>query len=214
MIRIAKSNQVPESLIKTCSYDGDDVKKQLFQDQHNKCYLCEREVTTDFHIEHMKSQENYPALRTEWINLLLSCNYCNPKKGSRYDNIQNPLCSNIEEIIEQRIDYSMMEAVFQSDVDSEQVHNTISLLKIIFNGSSKLRKYKESKFFEEIIGILNKFIQKVNLYKQYPSRFAEEAIRDELSIDKELLGFKYWIIKDDAYLSSVFAKDIIWNKIA
>ena len=33
MIRIAKSNQVPESLIKTCSYDGDDVKKQLRRDR-------------------------------------------------------------------------------------------------------------------------------------------------------------------------------------
>ena len=41
-----------------------------------------------------------------------------------------------------------------------------------------------------------------------------KAVRDELSITKELLGFKYWIIKRDQTLSQVFAADIIWNKTA
>ena len=39
-------------------------------------------------------------------------------------------------------------------------------------------------------------------------------VREELSIDKEMLGFKYWIIKKDEVLSQVFANDIIWNKTA
>ncbi|MBR5982207.1 MAG: HNH endonuclease [Bacteroidales bacterium] len=214
MIRVAKSNKVPESLLKTNSYDGEDVKQQLFHDQHNKCYLCERKVTTDFQIEHFKSQENYPKLRTEWTNLLLSCDYCNQKKGSRYDDILNPLDCNIEDIIEQSLDYSTNKAEFRSEIDSEQVRNTIALLNTIFNGSSMLRKFKEAKFFEEIEGLLNRFVQKVNVYKLSHSLFAEESIRQELSIDEELLGFKYWIIKKDDELSATFANDIVWNKIA
>lgn len=212
MIRIAKSNTVPESLLLTKSYDGEDVKRQLFADQHGKCYLCERMVTTDFQIEHLKSQENYPELKTEWTNLLLSCDYCNPKKGSRFGNILNPLDCNIEEIIEQAIDFKSKTVVFESDNNSEQTMNTISLLNTIFNGISKLRKFKESKFYEEIEGILIRFVQKVTIYKLNPSPFAEDVVRQELGIDKELLGFKYWIIKSDAVLAKTFAKDIIWNK--
>ena len=214
MIRVAKSNKVPESLHKTNSYDGEDVKQQLFLDQHNKCYICERKVTTDFQIEHFKSQKNYPELRTEWTNLLLSCDYCNHKKGNRYDDILNPLDCNIEDIIEQYMDYSTNKAEFRSEIDSEQVRNTLKLLDSIFNGSSKLRKFKEAKFFEEIEGMLNRFIQKVNVYKLSHSSFAEKSIRQELSIDEELLGFKYWIIKKDTELSATFANDIIWNKTA
>lgn len=212
MIRVAKSNTVPESLFLTKSYDGEDVKRQLFADQQGKCYLCERKVTTDFQIEHLKSQENYPELKDKWTNLLLSCDYCNPKKGSRFDDILNPLENNIEEIVEQHIDFNSKTVKFESKIDSEQVRNTMSLLSIIFNGSSKLRKFKESRFYEEIDGIINRFIQKVTVYKLNPSPFYEKVIRQELSINKELLGFKYWIIKSDAVLAETFAKDIIWNK--
>ena len=212
MIRVAKTNTVPRSLLLTKSYDGEDVKRQLFTDQHGKCYLCERKVTTDFQIEHLKSQENYPMLKNEWTNLLLSCDYCNPKKGNRFDVILNPLECNIEEMIEQYIDFNSKTVIFESEIDSEQVRKTISLLNLIFNGSSKLKKFKESRFYEEVEGIINRFIQKINIYKLNPSPFYEKVIRQELSMDRELLGFKYWIVKNDAVLSETFANDIIWNK--
>ena len=40
----------------------------------------------------------------------------------------------------------------------------------------------------------------------------EKAIKDELAKDKELLGFKYWIIRDTPLLYEAFAQDINWNK--
>lgn len=42
MIRISKSQIVPESLTETQTYDGEDVQERLLHDQHRKCYLCER----------------------------------------------------------------------------------------------------------------------------------------------------------------------------
>lgn len=77
MIRIRKSNLIPESLQKEgCTeYNREDVKKQLLADQYEKCYICERKLITDCQIEHFKSQKEYPHLKTEWTNLLLSCNY-------------------------------------------------------------------------------------------------------------------------------------------
>ena len=51
MIRERKSENVPSSLLTTSQYDGEDVKAQLLEDQHEKCYICERKLGTDFEIE-------------------------------------------------------------------------------------------------------------------------------------------------------------------
>ena len=42
MIKVSKSKDTPQSLLKTKAYDGEDVKQQLLADHHEKCYLCER----------------------------------------------------------------------------------------------------------------------------------------------------------------------------
>lgn len=59
MIRVQKCEQAPKSLKSTRAYDGEDVKQQLLTDQHAKCYLCERILSTDFQIEHLRSQQHY-----------------------------------------------------------------------------------------------------------------------------------------------------------
>lgn len=212
MIRIAKSDNRPLSLTTTNAYDGEDVKRQLLLDQQGKCYLCERKVSTDFQIDHLKSKQNHPGLRTEWTNLLLSCSYCNPKKGNRFDGILNPINNDVEDIIEQRINYASKAVVFKSDEASQEVQETISLLETIFNGGGVLKRVREEKLYEDVEAIMNRFNQLIDAYRYNPSKFTEEAVREELSINKELLGFKYWIIKKDAALSATFANDIIWNK--
>lgn len=83
MIRERKSEKVPSSLLTTSQYDGEDVKAQLLEDQHEKCYICERKLGTDFEIEHLKSQENYSKLQRDWSNLFLACGYCNRKNLAR-----------------------------------------------------------------------------------------------------------------------------------
>ena len=62
MIKVEKSPNVPSSLTTTTAYNGQDVVCQLLADQHDKCYICERNRDTDFEIEHHKSQTNYPGL--------------------------------------------------------------------------------------------------------------------------------------------------------
>ena len=117
MIRISKSQIVPESLTETQTYDGEDVQERLLHDQHRKCYLCERTRdvqerllhdqhrkcylcertrTTDFEIEHHKSKKNFPESQQDWENLFLVCGYCNKRKASLFDNIVNPTVCNVE----------------------------------------------------------------------------------------------------------------------
>lgn len=212
MIRVYKSPNTPASLTSTASYDGEDVKKQLLADQHDKCYICERYRDTDFEIEHHKSQKNHPELIQDWNNLFMSCRYCNGKKSNDYDDILNPKDCNIEDEIEQRIDFASNKAIFDSHVNDAEHLKTVELLNKVFNGSKRVRTIKEERFFEQAISIINRFSDLVYTYLKNPSPEMENAIKDELSIDKELLGFKFWMIHDNPSLNAVFANDMEWNR--
>jgi uncharacterized protein (TIGR02646 family) len=211
MIRVEKSTNTPKSLLTTKSYNGHDVQRQLLHDQSRKCYICENYVEPNFHIEHINSKAN----KQDWNNLFLSCGYCNDKKLRMYDDILSPATNNIEDIIEQRLDTYLKEASFFSKFTSQSVEKTIKLLKCVYNGKKQygnIRSPHEDLFYDKIELLYNDFMRKVINYRLNPSVENEEIIREDLAIDKELLGFKYWIIKDDSNLLKVFANDIIWNK--
>ncbi len=204
MIRVVKSENAPSSLSTTASYDGEDVKQQLIEDHNGKCYLCERVLTTDFQIEHLDST----ADRQDWYNLFLACGYCNLKKGDRFDSILNPATNNVEDIIEQQIDYSNKKACFESTEDVD----TVRLLDSIFNGVGMMRKIKEERFFEYAMVKISNFKTVVEHYTLEKSPENRQAVSDLLCSDQEFLGFKYWIIKHNDVLAAEFADNIIGNK--
>lgn len=214
MIREYKHKSAPASLAAQIKYDGQDVLDQLFADQHDKCYLCEMKVKQFYQVEHLKSQEHFEELKFNWTNLLLSDGYCNGKKKENFDDILNPNQVNIEDVIEQRIDSINRTALFVSSDTSIPTQQTIKLLNRILNGtySPKLRKKREEEFYKEVEQKFNAFNKIVLDYLTNPNLQTENAVREELTIDKELLGFKYWVIKDTPKLLAVFANDIIWNK--
>jgi hypothetical protein len=45
------------------------------------CSYCEYPVEHIPHAEHIVPKDRYPAFRDRWDNLLVSCSYCNGKKG-------------------------------------------------------------------------------------------------------------------------------------
>ena len=211
MIKVEKSATIPESLLTTQAYDGQDVQRQLLCEQHRKCYICECSVEANYHIEHLNSQ----ASRQDWNNLFLSCGYCNDKKLALYDNILDPATNNIEDIIEQRLDTYSKEAEFRSENNSTEVKQTIKLLENIFNGKEhdpNFRSPHEEVFYDRVEMSINDFMRKVVNYRMNSSQINEDIVREELAIGKELLGFKYWIIRDESELNAVFGGDIIWNK--
>ncbi len=222
MIRVSKSTDEPATLSKTKRYDGEDVAKQLFADQHHKCYLCERTVDTDYQIEHLKSKKHFPALIQQWTNLLLSCNYCNAKKGDRFDGLISPLTANIEDEIKQTVDFENAKAVFETvcGKQTDAHKQTIILLNRIFNGSKNLqtsklpfRTTREQKLYDHVVAELNSFTETIRQWLDNPDDInLTEAIRKSLSIDSELLGFKYWIVQSNIKVLSQFRDCITWNK--
>lgn len=212
MIKVHKSITPPTSLVSKTKYDGEDVKALLAKDQYDKCYICERIQTTDFEIEHLHSQQNYPYEKYKWENLLFACSYCNSRKLSLFDNIINPLQEAVEENIAQRLNYTDKKAEFDTVVHNESIQQTIELLSRIFNGKEAMRKFKEERFFEEFLSRMNTFQTAIRDYLDTPTLDTQQVIRELLSIEEEFLGFKYWIIKDNPILLAEFSADIVWNK--
>ena len=214
MIKVFKKPTPPESLTTQKRYDSEEVKQQLIADHQGKCYLCERTVTTDFQVEHLHSQEHFPEEKYVWHNLFLSCSYCNGKKSNLFDNILNPAQEPIESLIIQELDYLNKRAVFKSaNVSlSTEVQQTLSLLERIFNGSHKMRKIKEERFFEDFLSKMNAFQKAINNFLMADNEETRLVLQEELTINREFLGFKYWIIQNNPKLLSEFAQDIIWNK--
>lgn len=213
MIRIKKSPCVPASLSTTKQYDGEDVKKQLMEDQYEKCYICERKLVTDFVIEHFKSESHYPYLKQTWENLFIACSYCNGRKSDSFDNNVNPLTTNVEEEISQRINFIQNKAEFDSSVTDVPHTDTIKLLNILYNGKDRMkpRNLKEEKFFNCTKQKVIAFMRIVHDYMVNPTEKNKQVVAEELSINSELLGFKYWIICDN-HLMSDFENVMIWNR--
>ena len=214
MIKVFKKSTSPESLTAQKKYDSEEVKQQLIADHQGKCYLCERTVTTDFQVEHLHSQEHFPKEKYDWHNLFLSCSYCNGKKSNLFDDILNPAQEPIESLITQELDYLNKKAVFKqvNTPASTEVQQTLSLLERIFNGTHKMRKIKEERFFEDFLSKMNAFQKAINNFLVTDNYETRLALQEELTTDREYLGFKYWIIQSNPNLLCEFAKDITWNK--
>lgn len=212
MIRVYKSPNAPRSLSTTQAYNGEDVLRQLESDHYKKCYLCERSLSTDFQVEHLKSQKNHPDLRQDWNNLFWSCGYCNGKKGNDFNNLLDPSVVNIEEEIKQVLNFLQKQAIFTPLADTDAHKETCQFLTKIHNGKNGLRTKREENFFGYIMGVINNFYRLINQCLNNPTEENKALVRENLQISKECLGFKYWIIKNNATLYSIFANDIVWNK--
>ena len=211
MIQLQKTTTAPASLATKNKYDGEDVKALLAKDHYDKCYICERQLTTDFQVEHLHSQEHYPDEKYNWDNLFFVCSYCNGKKSANFDGIVNPTKEAIEEKIVQTLNYD--KADFDTNDTSAAIQQTIVLLNRIFNGKqSNLRDFNEKAFFRDFSTRMSFFEQAVYDYLSAPTPETKEVIRELLSIEQEFLGFKYWIIKNNPTLFREFSNNIIWNK--
>ena len=185
MIRICKNADKPQTLDK--SYNTDEVCKQLLMDQNDKCYLCERRLTTDYQVEHFKSQANNGDLKQTWENLFVACGYCNNKKSNKYDDILDPTQYDIETIIEHSNDFVNQKAIFDSDNRTSEVLLTIKLLNLLFNGKLSYRNCREQRFYDE-------FIQKIEPSASIRVIKTDAVYPEVVTISKKQTVLKYGMI--------------------
>ena len=94
MVKIKRALTPPASLSVESqksygSYSERDVVRQLKEDSHDKCYICELKYLSDPEVEHLKPHYNRKRkeLVLDWTNLFYSCRHCNLIKSAlKYDD--------------------------------------------------------------------------------------------------------------------------------
>ena len=138
MIRVKKREDAPKEL-DTKGYGCEEVKKAILEDQCDKCYICERKVTTDYQVEHLASQTNNEDKVNVWDNLFIACNYCNDKKKTSFDGIAHPDKFNVEDVIIHDVDLSHEKVLFSTDSKDKDIIMTVDMLYRMFNGTPASR---------------------------------------------------------------------------
>lgn len=215
MIQQKKSVVPPASLARGVKYNEDDVCQQLYEDHHGKCYLCEQPVGNLYEVEHLRSRKFHPERTHDWNNLFLACTACNRKKGSRFDNLPDPLSTPLEEYIRIIPNLEDMGSSVQvsliSDIPGGE--QAVQLLSRIHNGSDPRigRSHREEVFYNRYIKEITRFNVALMEYRRCASALSRQNVVDMLSLQNSFLGTKYSILRECGLLTD-FAEEIRWNK--
>lgn len=79
-------------------YGATDTRKQLRDDQGDKCAYCEKSLLDEQrHVEHYRPKALYPSLAFTWDNLLGACWACNLKKSNCFPLADETVRGNIDD---------------------------------------------------------------------------------------------------------------------
>lgn len=94
----------PNNDTKKSRYRHRFIKDAIRDEAHNKCIFCESKLghNTPGDVEHYLPSSKHPQLRFNWLNLGLSCNECNRRKGAYCDDAV-PFLNPFEHDVEARI---------------------------------------------------------------------------------------------------------------
>jgi len=189
------------------------VKRAILSDQDEKCYICERKVTTDYEVEHLASQSKNDSQVNEWTNLFIACNYCNDKKKTSFDNIAHPDQYNVEDVITHDFDALHDQVLFQTASTDEGIVQTVKMLERMYNGThAPRRNLMESRFYNFFKLDFNHFQSVVNDYLSGKKDEMRPIIEELLGITSEYLTFKYAVIQENPQLRHDFGHLMKWNK--
>lgn len=207
MIKIERTYPAPGSLAieaKKVSgkYDKPDVIKQLREDGHDKCYICEMKNLQDPVVEHLLPHKDgkYPARKFDWNNLFFACGHCNGVKNQqKYDEGIVDCCNQDPEelinfkLINQDID------VRAKDNTNEKAVLTAILVEEVFNlKNTGMRVYKSEMRLQELTKEMNKLYDNLEELKKNPdSKVVLRKLRAILRRESAFAAFKRNYIRDN-----------------
>ncbi|MBD5262643.1 MAG: hypothetical protein HDS39_01045 [Bacteroides sp.] len=135
------------------------------------------------------------------------------KKSDSFDGILDPMENDVECLISHKMDFPKAVVLFKPvGDDTDEKNATIKLLNRIFNGNGKMRTLREQQLYDYAKSRITSFQQMVISWLRKGEEDVRKAIIEELEIQSEFLGFKYWIILSNDRLYREFGPYIIWNK--
>lgn len=186
------------------SYNTKEVNMALNEIFHGKCYICENKEVTSYQIEHLIPHRGDADLKYDWNNLFWSCAHCNNIKADKYEPILDCTKVAVDEVIAFRKSgyFGTDECLhFEPLVESEEVRNTINLLKDAYYGTT-IQKELEAKIIrKKLRKELRDFKEYVREYKEAEGEDREDLlclIRSRLKANSPFAAFKRWLIRDNA----------------
>ncbi len=198
MVKIERTPTPPASLAVESakangSYGKPDVWKQLREDFHGKCYLCENDKATSVEIEHLIPHKGDKNLKFDWNNLFFSCAHCNSMKNKReYDGKILDCCrTEPEACLNQNLrDGHVAVEPLEDYRDDETVCQTAKLITECFECKDTGARVHESQvIFEELSGTMNVLYRTLTAYKVKPEGKPLRTLRAMLNRSYKFSGF-------------------------
>lgn len=177
MIKVKRSLVAPASLAveskkKNGSYREPDVIKQLADDFHEKCYICEIKPVQDPQVEHRLPHHNrsLPTRVFDWNNLFYSCSHCNSvKNADKYEAGIIDCCSrDPEEVLTYHLEENHVE-VNVKDLEDQEALLTAELIEEVFNSTSTgIRTEAGQVRLRELQIVMNTLYKQLERYKKNP----------------------------------------------
>lgn len=207
MIKIDRTFPAPESLAiearkASGKYDKPDVVKQLREDAHDKCYICEMKNLQDPVVEHLLPHKDgkYPDRKFDWNNLFFACGHCNGVKNQqKYDEgILNCCTQDPEKLINFRLINQTVD-VRAKDETNEKVVLTAMLVREVFNlKNTGMRVYKSEMRLQELNKEMNKLYDNLEELKKTPdSKVVLRKLKAILRRESAFAAFKRNYIRDN-----------------
>ena len=207
MIKIKRTFPAPESLAieakkESGKYDKPDVVRQLREDAHGKCYICEMKDLQDPVVEHLLPHKGgkYPDRKFDWNNLFWACGHCNSVKNQqKYEEGILDCCNQDPEklinfkLINQAID------VNAKDDTNEKAGRTAELVQEVFSWTNTgMRVYKSEMRFQELTKEMNKLYDNLEELKKAPdSKVVLRKLRAILRRESAFAAFKRNYVRDN-----------------
>lgn len=221
MVHFDKTYPAPVSLAIECikvngSYKEEDVLTQLYDDFHNKCYICESKGIESVNIEHFAPHKKInPIRKFNWSNLFWACSHCNQIKSATEPILNCTIVGNcIDSSIRYYIDDDLAnnKIMIESFVRTLEIDNTVQLLINVYTGTTSQNKFqareKRNKLYDEVCdftNIIQKYMRTEDIKKK--SQLLE-TIKYGLSNESPFTAFKRWIIRDNQTLKQEFQQFI------
>ena len=207
MVKVERTFPAPTSLeieAKKASgkYDKPDVIKQLRENCHDKCYICEIKNLQDPEVEHLLPHENgkYPERKFDWNNLFWSCGHCNKVKNQeKYTGRIIDCCiEDPEELIFFRLKDGDVEVVAK-DNDNERAILTSTLVYEVFNlKNTGMRIYKSDMRLQELNKEMNILYENLSALKRNPnSKVVMRKLKALLRRESKFAAFKRNYIREN-----------------
>ena len=206
MIKIKRTFPAPASLAiearkASGKYDQPDVVKQLREDAHDKCYICEMKGLQDPVVEHLLPHKDgkYPDRKFDWNNLFWACGHCNGVKNQqKYDEGVIDCCNeDPEEVMNFKLINKEIEVRAKNDFN-EKAALTAALIQEVFNlKNTGMRIYKSEMRFRELNKEMNKLYDNLEKLNQNPdSKVIQRKLKAMLRRESAFAAFKRNYIRD------------------